>query len=561
MSVIIYFPVLVSQSISLPQGFPSPFSNTPHPVAQHAALDLQQRLSRAQLCQHDFDAPGNGKMFGVLVVRDASGQLGYLAAFSGMIGGTWKVPGFVPPVFDSQVLDAFLPAGNAQLKAYADQLSALQNSAVLGELLVELEQLAQQREVALAALKEVHQRRKRARRQQRQQLGSTAADDAILVKLSFESQQDKRELRALQTDWCERLAVVEAQSAPTLQQISELKRTRTRLSNKLHRRVFKAYILVNRFGEHKVIADLFERGLPPGGSGDCAAPKLLQYAHQQGLMPLALAEFWWGAPPQAGVRHHGHYYPACRGKCHPILPFMLKGIEVQPRRIAGHDFNDSGAPEVVYEDDELLVVNKPSGLLSVPGKETTDSVQTRLQHRYPTATGLLLVHRLDMSTSGLLLVAKNRSAHKALQRQFLQRTIEKRYVAVLSKRLPVLSAHDAATGGAGTIEQGIIELPLWVDIDDRPRQLVCFIHGKPSVTRWQVIARTKATTRVYFYPHTGRTHQLRLHAAHPKGLNAPILGDELYGEPVERLLLHAEKLSFDHPVTKRRIDITVPAPF
>ncbi len=561
MSLITFLSLPARLSSDLPRGFPSPFSNTPHPIAQHAALDLQQRLSRAQLCRHDFTAPGNGKMFGVLVVRDVSGQLGYLAAFSGMLGGSWQLPGFVPPMFDAQVLDAFLPDGEAQLKVYEEALATLQNSTTLGKLRVELERLQLQRDAELAALKEVHQRRKRSRREQRQRLNQSADDEAILVKLSFESQQDKRELRLLQVDWCERLATVEAQSAPILQQIAELKRTRTRLSKRLHRRVFKAYMLINQLGERKAMAELFERALPPGGSGDCAAPKLLQYAHQQGLMPLALAEFWWGASPSAGIRHHGHYYPACRGKCHPILPFILKGIEVQPRQIAGHDFNDAAAPEVVYEDDELLVVNKPSGLLSVPGKEMTDSVQTRLQHRYPAATGLLLVHRLDMSTSGLLLVAKNRAAHKALQRQFLQRTIEKRYVAVLSKRLPEFSGNETAMGGSEAVEQGVIELPLLVDIDDRPRQLVCFAHGKPCVTRWQVIARSETTTRVYFYPLTGRTHQLRLHAAHPQGLNAPILGDELYGKPLERLLLHAEKLSFDHPVTGKRVELIAPVPF
>ncbi len=543
------------QGVDPPPGFPSPFSNTPHPIAQQAALELQRRLKNRQAWQHDFDAPAGGKMFGVLVVSDVNDQIGYLAAFSGMLAGKWRVPGFVPPLFDQQALDGFLPAGEAQLKVYEGQITALQNSAELGELNDELERLQQQRNVELAALTLVHQRRKRSRRDQRERLNLQGADEALLVRLSFESQQDKREFRALRHDWCERLVVVEEKSALIEQQITELKRARTRLSNRLHRRLFKAYTLINRVGERSTICEFFEQSLPPGGTGDCAAPKLLQHAHRHGLMPLALAEFWWGAPPKEGVRHHGRYYPACRGKCNPILPFMLKGIDVQPRVITGHGFNDVAAPEVVYEDDDLLVVNKPSGLLSVPGKEITDSVQTRLQHRYPDATGLLLVHRLDMSTSGLLLVAKHRAVHKALQQQFVQRTIEKRYIAMLSKRLPEYD------GNGMSNDCGTIELPLRVDLNDRPRQIVCFTHGKPAITHWQVIAREAHTTRVYFYPHTGRTHQLRLHAAHQAGLNAPIMGDELYGEALERLLLHAEKLCFDHPATGRRIELTAPAPF
>ncbi len=562
MSDIIYFSSpAAAQSVDLPQGFPSPFSNAPHPVAKQAALALQQRLKNRQAWQHNFDAPDGGKMFGVLVVRGANDQLGYLAAFSGMLGGNCRVPGFVPPLFDQQAVNDFLPAGEAQLKVYEGQISALQNSAALGRLHVELERLQQQRDAELAALTLVHRHRKRSRREQRQQLNQSATDEALLVRLSFESQQDKRELRALQADWRERLAVVEEKSGLIEQQIAELKRTRARLSNRLHRQLFKAYYMTNRLGEQATITDFFTEGLPPGGTGDCAAPKLIQYAHRHGLMPLALAEFWWGAPPTEGVRHHGHYYPACRGKCNPILPFMLKGVEVQSRQLTGHNFNDATAPEVVYEDDDLLVVNKPSGLLSVPGKEITDSVQTRLQYRYPDAAGLLLVHRLDMSTSGLLLVAKQRVIHKALQRQFLQRSIEKRYVAVLSKRLPVDDVNSAFNERGSAMDNGIIELPLRVDLDDRPRQIVCYTHGKPAITRWQVIARGENTTRVYFYPHTGRTHQLRLHAAHLAGLNAPIMGDELYGEPLERLLLHAEKLCFDHPTTGRRIEITAPVPF
>ncbi len=548
------FSFCVSES-ELPQAFPSPFSNIPHPIAQRAALELQQKLNAPAICAHDFDAASGGKMLGVLVVKDAQGQVGYLAAFSGQLANQWAVPGFAPPLFDPQVIEHFLPAGEAELKRYEVEITALKNSVELESFHHQLEGLQQQRDGALSQLVLSHQQRKGQRKALRERLDSSAASQTALIRLSFESQQDRRELRAQQQLWREKLAVVEHQVEQIEQQLAQLKRTRAKLSNRLQRKLFEAYTLRNRTGEERKITSLFENRLPPGGAGDCAAPKLLQYAHQQGLLPLAMAEFWWGASPKDGVRHHSHYYPACRGKCHPILPFMLKGVTVQARVITTAPFYDAAAPETVYEDSELLVINKPSGLLSVPGKEVKDSVQWRLMKRYPGLPKLLLVHRLDMSTSGLLLVAKNRAAHKVLQRQFIDRTVEKRYVAVLAKRLPELSADGAS------LDAGKVALPLRVDLDDRPRQQVCFTHGKPATTYWQVIERGEQTTRLYFYPHTGRTHQLRLHAAHRAGLNAPILGDELYGEPKTRLLLHAERLAFSHPLTDERIVLTAPAPF
>ena len=282
---------------------------------------------------------------------------------------------------------------------------------------------------------------------------------------------------------------------------------------------------------------------------DCAGVKLLHYALQQGLRPVAMAEFWWGAPPREGVRHHGQVYPACRGRCQPILPFMLRGIAVEPEALPGAPQHGPALRPTLYEDEDLLVVNKPCGLLSVPGKAVQDSVLTRLRQRYPRSSGPLLVHRLDLATSGLLLAAKNAETHKALQQQFERRQVEKRYLAVLSKRLP--EGEDS----------GSIELPLRVDLDDRPRQVVCPTYGRPAKTHWQVIAREAATTRVYFYPLTGRTHQLRMHAAHRDGLDAPIAGDALYANGGERLLLHAERICFTHPRTGERIEVEAPAPF
>lgn len=293
---------------------------------------------------------------------------------------------------------------------------------------------------------------------------------------------------------------------------------------------------------------LFAGGLPPAGAGDCAAPKLLQYASLHELRPLALAEFWWGASPSTGVRNHGQFYPSCRGKCRPILPFMLRGLNVAPEPCFGRAIA-TAMLEIIHEDEALLVVNKPAGLMSAPGREVEDSVLYRLQQRGSGQPELMLVHRLDMATSGLLLVAKNKQAQQYLQRQFIRHRVEKQYEALIARRLPP------------GIHAGLIDLPLRVDLDDRPRQMVCIEHGKPAITRWQVAGREGETTRVYFEPQTGRTHQLRVHASHQDGLGAPIVGDALYGLPDTRLMLHAKRLAFVHPLTRERMVFELPAPF
>ncbi len=534
-----------------PKIFPSPFSAIPHTIARQAAAQLQTWITGQTDWQHDFNSVNGGKMFGVLVLKNSDDQLGFVAAFSGMLAGQWQLPGFVPPIFDQSERQMFLPAGEAELGRYTSQIETLNNSAARHGLFLRLKQLSQQRCIDMQTLKKTHMMRKAQRRDQRDACQFVRVEEKkeLLEKLSFESQQDKREFKQVKASWQARQTVFQQQLDKIESQISVLKKTRGKLSNSLQQQVFATYILANKRGEKKTISQFFEDDRPPSGTGDCAAPKLIHYACKHQLTPLALAEFWWGAAPKQEVRHHGHYYPACRGKCQPILPFMLKGYDVQPAPILGDRFYNHHAPATIFEDEDLLVVNKPSGLLSVPGKEVKDSVLTRLQQRYPEATGPLLVHRLDMSTSGLLLAAKNAATHKALQHQFERRSIEKRYVAILSKRLV---EHQ---------DKGIVDLPLRVDLDDRPRQRVCFSYGKAAQTHWQVISRQQSTTRVYFYPVTGRTHQLRLHAAHQDGLNAAIAGDELYGVAAERLLLHAERLRFTQPNTGKRIEIKRAAPF
>ena len=319
-------------------------------------------------------------------------------------------------------------------------------------------------------------------------------------------------------------------------------------SQQLQLWLFDQYRFLNAHGERRRLVDVWQDyhcserirkkyPLPPGGTGDCCAPKLLQYAYSQGLKPLCMAEFWWGPSPKTEVRQHGQFYPACRGKCKPVLTWMLQGLDVDPNpeEVFGQPRLDI---TVVYEDEHLIIVNKPSGLLSVPGRVGSYSVATILSQRYP---GCLLAHRLDMGTSGLMVAAKSRDVYRSLQQQFSDHTIRKCYVALLDTSL-----HPSPF----TIHQkGTISLPLLCDPINRPRQVVDYEHGKEAVTDYEMID----DRRVRLYPHTGRTHQLRMHCAHPDGLSCPIVGDELYGRPADRLYLHAERLELTHPVTGERM--------
>jgi len=537
----------------IPSAMPSPFSDRPHPLAKQAALILQQRLSAESSLPRDFFAPGGGKMFGVLVVRDRDGSIGFLSAFSAMMSGAWLLSGFVPPIFNLVEQNSFLPAASEALALLTEQIQELESSEQRTELARQISVKQQQCDLALAELKQQHKRAKANRKIQRVAL--QAAEHLVeterqtrMAALALASQHHKRAFANASMQWAEQIQQLQLQLDGVEQQIQQIKDIRTEQSRQLHKKVFAAYLLENYLHEQRPMTDFFADSRPPAGAGDCAGPKLIHYAHQHHLQPLALAEFWWGASPSTGVRHHGQFYPACRGKCHPILPFMLRGLNVETEPDYGLDIEED-EPQTVYEDEQLLVINKPAGLMSAPGKKVKDSVYTRLLQRYPDHPELKLVHRLDMATSGLLLVAKTLQANKALQKQFIQRSVEKRYEALLSKRL------------TADLSEGEINLPLRVDFDDRPRQLVCYEYGKTAITRWQVLAREGDTTRVWFYPETGRTHQLRVHASHKDGLNAAIVGDALYGQAGERLMLHAQRLCFTHPISRERVEFELPAPF
>ncbi|MEO7359859.1 MAG: RluA family pseudouridine synthase, partial [Gemmatimonadaceae bacterium] len=477
-SVITFSPAPTSSDF--PTRFPTPFDRgAVHPLARRAAIELMDTLHSQHAMPWRLDEPGNGKMFGVLVVAAPDGTVGYLRGFSGMVDGQWDIDGWVPPAFDQSTRDHIWIPGEAEMFDFAARRAAL-----------------------IASLPEHAQ-----------------SADAFRLNTA----------------------------------IRALDETRTARSRVLMAGIQDSYHFVNALGETRPLRAIFAAAEPPAGAGDCAAPKLLAHAYRLGLRPLALAEFWWGATSTTGDRRAGVFYAACRGKCLPILTHMLDGLPVDPPPLFGSAAIDAAEPALVYEDEHLLVVNKPSGLLTVPGRGVSmqDCVVSRLRLRYPDATGPLIVHRLDLDTSGLLLCAKDLNIAKALQRLFSLREIDKHYVAWLD--------------GNVAVDHGHITLPLRVDVDDRPRNIVDPMFGKPADTEWRVLSRENGRTRVRFTPHTGRSHQLRVHAAHPQGLDSPIVGDRLYGRTApaddERLQLHAERLTFVHPVTGESVDVEQPAPF
>lgn len=526
-------------AVAVPARMPSPFATEPHEVARRAASRVMAELHGGLARELHLDE--DGKMFGVLVVEDREGRLGFLKAFSGMVRGRWLLDGFVPPAFDVDARDAFWPAAECQLAELGADIIRLDDE--LAPIRAALEALVGTQQRELDELRARHRANRDARRAQR-----ASGSPEQCRALDQESRRDTAERRALDARHASARAELEARIHLLRGERDALDHRRATMSRELLPRLFATYSLANARGESRSLADIFMSAMPPGGSGDCAAPKLLAHAYRHGLRPIALAEFWCGAAPAQGGRTDGQFYPACRGKCGPILQHMLAGLDVEPAPVFGADAIASDEPRTLFEDRYLAIVVKPVGLLSVPGRgDLVDSVQTRLRARYPTATGPLVVHRLDLDTSGVLVVAKTQETYVALQRLFSERAIDKRYIAWL----------DGDVAG----EAGTIELPLRVDLDDRPRQVVDQVHGKPAVTDWHVLAREGGRTRVALSPRTGRAHQLRMHAAHPRGLGLPIVGDRLYGRPDTRLMLHAESIGFVHPHTHERLDWNSPAPF
>lgn len=540
--------------LALPEKFTYPFHYTPHPLCVLAAEEVKEYIASRKEWQEEL---ASGKMFGVLIVQTDNGitnneenQIGYLAAFSGNLAGKNLHPYFVPPVYDLLQPEGFFKIEEEQISAINIRIRELENSSSYldskEKWKIETEQAKAVLNQAKAELKMAKEARE-IRRQSSPELSEE--EQASLIR---ESQYQKAEYKRLEKEWKKRLEELETEVRYFDIEIERLKTERKERSAALQRKLFEQFRMLNAQGEVKDLYTIFEQTVqkvPPAGAGECALPKLLQYAYLHQLKPLAMAEFWWGDSPKNEIRHHGYYYPSCKGKCEPILQHMLQGLEVDENPLL-NPVHEEEELEIVFEDEWLLIVNKPAGMLSVPGKaEDRDSVYHRLKKKYPEATGPMIVHRLDMATSGLLLIAKTKKVHQDLQAQFANRSIKKRYVAVLD-------------GIVLSERTGRIELPLCLNPLDRPRQIVSKEYGKEAITEYKIISESEKIidesersineprkyTRIVFYPLTGRTHQLRVHAAHPEGLGCPILGDELYGKKADRLYLHAEYIEFRHPI-------------
>ena len=597
-------------SIPSPRQFTYPFCYEVDPLAEAASLELQRYIADADLMSTE---KGCGKMFGVLVVEyeDEEGALqrGFLAAYSGLLGGRNDWQYFVPPVFDAQQPDGHFKRTEREISAINREIAAIEHDPEYLQSVEQYEQTKKRLQAEVDAFKAEVDAAK-VRRDARRKSGESLSEEEH-AEMIRESQFMKAELRR------RRKAMEQADSTLNTQHttfLKSLQRKRKQMSDELQRWLFAAYRMLNAKGEERDLIDIFREythAMPPAGAGDCCAPKLLQYAYLHHLRPVCMAEFWWGESPASEIRHHLHYYPACRSKCLPILTHMLKGLDVAPNPLAQK--RHTAEPRVLYADEYIMVVDKPAGMLSVPGKaesvrsEFSDSANISVEEYFanlqlPTNSQftteqftigeadnsklkiqnskfLKAAHRLDMDTSGLLVLARTEQAYVELQRQFASRETVKRYEAVLSgvpTQNSKLKTQNSSAQPSGCLEA--ISLPLIADINDRPRQRVDMEHGKPALTLYNIVevravdANTavayttkkvdKGRTLVHLYPKTGRTHQLRVHCAHPLGLACPILGDPLYGtERADRMYLHAAELTFRHPVTDETMHFLSPSGF
>lgn len=524
-------------SFSIPERFTDPFRYSPHPLVSVAADMLIRRISCSEELSSHFS---DGKMLGVLIVSNDRGQIGYLCAFSGNIAGHNHLEGFVPPIFDLLDPSGYFKIKEAEITAVNNAISALEKSS-------DLKSLRQESARAEACRNEeitLQKARMAISKRERDEIRSEISDPSRLEDLVRESQFEKAELRRLKLGWEERIRSIKDQIQAIEEELRIMKRRRAEMSDELQKWIFSQFIVHNALGESASIREIFSRigTIPPGGTGECAAPKLLEHAFRKGLKPLAMGEFWYGRSPATAVRTHGHFYPSCTSKCGPLLSYMLQGLEI------GQEKDQvSGKPEIIFEDDNIIAVSKPSGMPSVKGLDGRESLEEWLCTAY--CQNIYPVHRLDMDTSGIILFAKDSDTSAALQKQFEDHKISKTYIARLSKT----SEGMALTSG----DKGEIHLALSADFDERPRQKVDQQQGKQSITEYQVeCIREDGCIDIVFHPRTGRTHQLRVHSAHLLGLGHPIVGDLLYGgSSVARLHLHASEISFNHPVTGE--DITI----
>ena len=574
---------------SLPVRFNNPFSYIPCGLCREAAGQVMEYLQG----RTDWEAElQGGKMFGVLVVETQEGELGYLAAFSGNLQGRNNWEFFVPPVYDLLLPDEFFKVGEREISALNCRIASAEASGELAALREEITSVQGSFEEEIARLKEIYAAGKRERERLRGELvderaggaagvdsaagvmaapgdaaGKSAAGDAavgkgeILARMVRESQFQKAEIKRAEKRMREALEPLRGRLAGILNEIEVMKELRKMKSAALQEEIFRHFVFFNARGEKKDLLEIFkdyysgEAVLPPGGAGECAAPKLLQYAYHHGMRPVAMGEFWYGDSPKGEIRHHGEFYPSCKGKCAPILGFMLQGLDVDEAGVHS-SYGQAGSLEILYSDEHILAVNKPAGVLSQDSlSQGIDVFKLLSFSENLSGEKLYVVHRLDMHTSGVLLLARSEGVYKELQRQFAAREVDKVYYAVLQGEVS-----PEGCGSAVDWENGIISLPLLPDYNNRPAQMVDLERGKEAVTRFRILKIENGRTYVEFRPVSGRTHQLRVHSAHRYGLNAPIVGDLLYGTPAERLMLHAYSVKFRHPVNGGLVEIVSPVP-
>lgn len=528
----------LEEKVNLPRQFTFPFFYTPHPLSVKATEILQAYIRQQTQWQDELS---EGKMFGVLVVQTKDSQLGFLAAFSGQLAGSYLHDYFVPPIYDLNDTSSFFREEEKKIVAINELLSdetMIRDYQFLKSQYEEILRCCQKEKDSwknkLSVAKQIRDRK-------REQGLTTEESDALIKESQFLKAEMKRSLAKVEED----LAGLKQEFEGKQNYIDSLRKERKERSLKLQDRLFEQFVITNARGETKTLLEIFSPAKPPSGAGECCAPKLLQYAYTHQYKPICMAEFWWGNSPKTLIRRPGKFYPSCSSKCKPILSFMLQGLNVESNPLDYRFYTIDDLP-IVYEDDDLWVVNKPSGMLSVPGNVSSVSVQSILQSEYP-KLNVKVAHRLDMSTSGLLLVAKREAVFTALQDMFSNREIKKRYLAILE----------------GTVqnEKGRITLPLCPNIENRPYQMVSYENGKEAVTDYEVFKEENNQTWIWFYPQTGRTHQLRVHAAHPDGLNCAIKGDLLYGTASDRLYLQAQKIEFRHPKTHQLMVFELPVEF
>ena len=537
-----YFPQNIE--IDLPEDFTNPFRYFPHSLVKEAARIVIEEIETSDYLKSIFS---EGKMAGILIIKDKDGNIGYLRGYSGNVGGRNDIEGFVPPIFNLLDPEGGFKKGEHELNELNTLIRQHEKGPLLTSLQQQMDSFRQQMNNEISRLK-ISMSEAKAKREA---LRKETEDPTVLDELIKESQFQKAQLHRIKIEWKNRILAIEQQIISLKNEISNLKRLRAEKSESLQQWIFQQYIVSNACGERSSIADIFSKaGLtPPGGTGECAAPKLLEYAYRHQLQPIAMGEFWVGRSPETAVRTHGLFYPSCTSKCGPLLGYMTKGLEISETDSTS---KQPKTPVIIHEDKHLIAASKPSGMPSVPGLDGRESLQEWLNEHL--GYKVLPVHRIDMDTSGIILFAKDEDTAASLRRQFEEHSIKKTYRALL---MPYPDNDFAISQKLIPGSTGIISLALSPDYDERPRQKVDNINGKEGITEYKVVnIHPDGHIDIEYHPVTGRTHQLRVHSAHHLGLGHPIEGDMLYGGGTgRRLCLHAQSINFTHPQSKESITL------